>query len=169
MSKARASGGFSPEMKVEGGATVTLHFSLALESGAIIDSNFAGKPAAFTVGDGNLPPGFEQVLLGLKAGDEIERTLAPGQAFGEINAANRRRFPLAGFRPLLQDELMPMETGSVVMFKDAAGFNLPGVITSIGEGEVEVDFNHPLAGREIVFRAAVVSIVASDAQILTLD
>lgn len=156
-------------MKVESGATVTLHFSLALNNGAIIDSNFAGKPATFQVGDGNLPAGFEQALLGLTAGDEIERTLAPEQAFGEINAANRRRFPLAGFRSLLQDELMPMEAGSVVMFKDAAGFNLPGVITSIGEAEVEVDFNHPLAGREIVFRAAVVSVVAPDAQILTLD
>ena len=45
-------------MKVESGATVTLHFSLALVDGAIIDSNFAGKPATFAIGDGNMPPGI---------------------------------------------------------------------------------------------------------------
>ena len=156
-------------MKVESGATVTLHFSLALVDGAIIDSNFAGKPATFAIGDGNMPPGFEQALFGLQAGDEVERTLAPGQAFGEVIPTNRHRFPVVNFKSLLQDDLAPMKAGSVVLFKDAAGFDRPGVIRGIGETEVEVDFNHPLAGKEIVFRAAVISVLAPDAQKLTLE
>lgn len=49
---------------------ITLHFSLALEDGEVIDSNFDGKPADFVYGDGSLLPGFEAVLDGLEPGDK---------------------------------------------------------------------------------------------------
>ncbi len=156
-------------MKVENGATVNLHFSLALADGSIVDSNFAGKPAACIIGDGNLPPAFEEILLGLEAGDEIERKISPERAFGAVNPANLQRFPAANFASLLRDELVPLVPGSVVMFKDPAGFDRPGVIRSIAEAEVEVDFNHPLAGREIVFRAAIVSVLAPGSSELKLE
>ncbi len=156
-------------MKVESGATVTLHFSLALCDGSIVDSNFAGKPATFILGDGNLPSAFEHSLLGLGPGDEIERTIPARSAFGAVNPANLHRFPLANFSSLLQDELVPLQPGSVVMFKDVGGFDRPGVIRGIGEAEVEVDFNHPLAGKEVVFRAAIVSVLAPDTRKLKLE
>lgn len=156
-------------MKVENGATVNLHFSLALADGSIVDSNFAGKPATCKIGDGNLPPAFEDILLGLEAGDEIERKVPPENAFGAVNPANLQRFPAANFASLLQDELVPLAPGSVVMFKDPGGFDRPGVIRGIGEAEVEVDFNHPLAGREIVFRASIVSVLAPGASKLELE
>ncbi len=156
-------------MKVSAGATVTLHFSLALKNGEIIDSNFAGKPATFTVGDGNLPPGFEQELLGLEAGAEIERILPPERAFGAVNPANRHRFPAADFGALAGAEAAPIRAGSVVMFKDASGFHRPGVIRGFGKAEIDVDFDHPLAGKEIVFRVAVISVLAPGAQKLAFE
>ena len=45
---------------IDKGTTVTLHFALQLEDGAVVDSNFEGKPATFSIGDGNLLPGFEE-------------------------------------------------------------------------------------------------------------
>ena len=54
---------------VDTGTSVTLHFSLALEDGHVVDSNLAGKAANFRVGAGNLLQGFEAVLRGLDVGD----------------------------------------------------------------------------------------------------
>ena len=71
----------SPATEIVAGARVTLHFSLALTDGSIVDSNFDGKPATFTVGDGNLLPGFEAALMGAKAGDTRECVLPASEAF----------------------------------------------------------------------------------------
>jgi len=69
------------EYSVGPGTQVTLHFSLALESGEVIDSNFDAKPASFDFGDGKLLPGFEKVLVGLKAKQKASFTLPPEEAF----------------------------------------------------------------------------------------
>lgn len=147
---------------IEAGSQVSLHFSLALAAGEIVDSNFDAAPASFRLGDGNMLAGFEQALLGLQAGSEIETLLPAERAFGEINPQNLHRFPIAKFRDLLEDELVSTEVGSVVSFKDVGGFDLPGVITDIAADSIGVDFNHPLAGKPILFRAVIISVVAPD-------
>ena len=148
-----------PEPVIENGALISLHFSLALSNGEIIDSNFSGNPTSFRLGDGNMLPGFEALLIGLKTGEEIEHLLQAEQAFGPVNPDNRHRIAIAKFRHLLEDELIPTEVGSVVSFKDAAGFDLPGVITAIVEDSISVDFNHPLAGKPILFKARIISVI----------
>ena len=62
---------------IQQGSLVTLHFALALQDGSVVDDNFAGEPASFKIGDGNMLPGFEAQLNGLRAGEEIEKVLAP--------------------------------------------------------------------------------------------
>jgi len=149
---------------IEVGSQVCLHFSLALASGQLVDSNFESDPANFRLGDGSMLPGFEAVLIGLKAGNEVEKLLPAEQAFGNINPKNQHRFPIAKFKNLLEDDLIPTQVGSVVSFKDAAGFDLPGVISEITGDSIGVDFNHPLAGKQIVFKAAIISVVPPDVQ-----
>jgi len=144
---------------IQQGSGVSLYFSLSLPGGEEIDSNFERKPASFRLGDGNLLPGFEQPLLGLKAGEEISVELPPEQAFGEVNPDNKQTFTREQFQHVLDDDVLPAEQGSVVSFKDPAGHELPGVIERIGEQTVTVNFNHPLAGKVIVFRARVVSVL----------
>lgn len=128
------------------GRQVTLHFELRLESGELIDSNFARAPVTFTPGDGNLLPGFETVLFGLQAGDRREFVLAAEQAFGAVNEDNIQRFPRYRFPPDLD-----LAKGLMVDFNDAAGNNQAGMILHCDAKLVEVDFNHPLAGRAIRF------------------
>tara|TARA_B100000795_G_scaffold268761_1_gene256435 strand:+ start:1194 stop:1685 length:492 start_codon:yes stop_codon:yes gene_type:complete len=149
---------------IAAGSLVSLHFSLALTTGELIDSNFKQPAASFRLGDGTMLSGFEQELLGLRKGEEIETTLAAEQAFGEVNPANRHRFPIAKFQNLLEDDLIPTEVGSVVSFKDAGGFDLPGVISELTKFMVVVDFNHPLAGKEIVFKARINSVIDADVE-----
>ena len=145
--------------KIEPNSRVTLHFSLALESGDLIDSNFADKPATFTLGDGNMLPGFEEVLLGCEAGSELTLSLQADKAFGESNPRNVHRFSGRRFKDIFSYPAIVTEVGSIVSFKDPGGGELPGVVTKITESSVVVDFNHPLAGKVIIFSAKVLSVI----------
>ena len=158
----------SADVVIQIGAYIELHFSLSLTNGDVIDSNFDGKPAAFKLGDGNMLPGFESVLLGFKSGDELEETIAADNAFGQPNPDNCQRFAIAKFQHLIDDELMPTEVGSVVSFKDPGGFDIPGVIKAIDSDAVTVDFNHPLAGKDIVFKAKIISVLEPEQQPLEI-
>ena len=138
-------------LQIQAGTLVTLHFSLALENGHIVDSNFEGNPATFSVGDGNLLPGFESRLLGLAVGDEREFIISPENAFGQHNAQNVQAVDRGNF-----DE-SELEIGSILSFQNGDG-ELPGVIIALEENQVMVDFNHPLSGKNIVFQVKIVEI-----------
>lgn len=132
------------------GCEITLHFALALADGTLIDSNFDGAPATFTLGDGSLLPGFEQLLVGLHAGASATFDVPPAQAFGDFNADNVQRVA----RRLFAAE-PPLTKGLVVSFADASGAETPGVVIGVDGDQVEVDFNHPLAGRTILFQVQI--------------
>ena len=139
------------KLEVELGTKVTLHFALVLEDGDVIDSNFETAPATFTVGDGNLLPGFESTLIGLENGDEREFTISPEEAFGQHNPQNVQRVDRSNFD---QQEL---EVGAMFSFQNGDG-ELPGVIIEFEDEEILVDFNHPLAGKNIIFQVKIMDI-----------
>lgn len=139
------------KLQIETGMSVTLHFSLVLEDGHIIDSNFESEPATFFVGDGNLLPGFESTLMGLVNGDEREFTIPPEQAFGQHNPQNVQAVERGNFD---QEEL---ELGAMFSFQNGDG-ELPGVIVDVDDNEVVIDFNHPLAGKNIIFQVKIIDI-----------
>jgi FKBP-type peptidyl-prolyl cis-trans isomerase SlpA len=131
---------------VSEGTRVFLNFSVSLEDGSEVDSNFGGDPVDFVVGDGSLLPGFERLIFGMAAGYRQMFTVAPEDAFGQPNDNNVQYLPREQF-----DEDADLEIGMVYSFADASGGELPGMIISFDEEEVTVDFNHPLSGRTILF------------------
>jgi FKBP-type peptidyl-prolyl cis-trans isomerase SlpA len=131
---------------------ITLHFALKLDSGEIVDSNFDAEPAHCRFGDGSLLPGFEQHLLGLRAGDRREFVIGVAAGFGEVNSDNVQTFSRSRFTGLT------LEPGLVVSFADAANNELPGVVCSVDGDSVTVDFNHPLAGRSILFQVHILDV-----------
>ena len=137
---------------IDTGTTVTLHFALVLEDGAVVDSNFEGKPATFSVGDGNLLPGFEETLMGLREGDKREFVVPPEKAFGHHNEQNLQRVAMENFADL------EIEVGAMFSFQNGDG-EMPGVIAEINDGEVVVDFNHPLAGKNIIFQVKIMDVI----------
>ena len=145
------------------GTRVTLHFSVSLLDGSVVDSTKDKSPATFTVGDGNLLPGFEQSLFGLRAGDRRSIFLQAEQAFGERNDKNIQRMPLDRFSD------MDLEPGVVVSFADPGGGELPGVVKEIGYNYILVDFNHPLAGKDLNFDVEIINIVDAGAQAVQLQ
>jgi FKBP-type peptidyl-prolyl cis-trans isomerase SlpA len=136
---------------------VTLHFALMLEDGGVVDSTFDGKPAALTMGDGNLLPGFEAVLHGLAAGDEKEFVIVPENAFGMPNPSNVQYFKRSDFASLSASDV-DLQEGLIVSFADATKAELPGVVKSVSDTEVMVDFNHPLAGKNLRFKVKIIDV-----------
>ena len=139
---------------IEQGTKVTMNFSLALENGELIDSNFDTEPATFVLGDGNLLPGFEIPLQGLKAGDQGEFIISPENAFGQRNPENIQQLGRDNF------DQESLSVGDVFSFQNGEG-ELPGVVTEVGDNLVRVDFNHPLAGRNIIFKVDIIEVSPS--------
>ncbi|MGK0442367.1 MAG: FKBP-type peptidyl-prolyl cis-trans isomerase SlpA [Pseudohongiellaceae bacterium] len=135
---------------------VTLHFELKFENGDIIDSNFDKEAATFAMGDGSLLPGFEKKLFGLTAAEKATFTVMPEDGFGQPNPNNIQSFK----RDTFADD-MELYEGLVVSFADASQSELPGVIKSVDEEVVIVDFNHPLAGEKIIFDVEIIAVDAA--------
>ena len=131
---------------------VTLHFAIKLESGDVVDSTFDKSPATFKVGDGNLLPGFEQALYGLKAGDKRSIAIEPEHGFGQPNPQNVQVMPRGNF------EGMELSEGLLIIFNDAANAELPGVVRQFDDAQVTIDFNHPLAGKRLTFDVEIVDV-----------
>lgn len=131
---------------VSEGTRVYLNFSISLEDGSEVDTNFGGDPVDFAIGDGSLLPGFERLLFGMTGGERQMFTVSPENAFGQPNDSNLQYLPRNQF-----DDDVDLEIGLVFSFADASGSELPGMVISFDEEEVTVDFNHPLAGRTILF------------------
>ncbi|MFT4862479.1 MAG: FKBP-type peptidyl-prolyl cis-trans isomerase SlpA [Pseudohongiellaceae bacterium] len=154
------------ENTIQAGSRVSLHFALALVGGEEIDSNFSGPAASFRIGDGSILPGFEEYLLGLRPGNELEVTVPAEQGFGEVNERNKQTFPVEKFQHVLEDDLVPTVVGSVVSFKDAGGFDIPGVVAALNDKTIVIDFNHPLAGKDIVFKAIIRAVLPSTVDVI---
>lgn len=139
------------ELTIDQGRKVTMHFAIKLTDGQIVDSNFESAPVEFEVGDGNIPEGFEAALTGLKVGDHLDLTIDPERGFGQHNPSNIQTMKRSDFKD------MELEPGLVISFQDPGG-ELPGVIVEFDDKRVEVDFNHPLAGKTILFEVQVLNI-----------
>jgi FKBP-type peptidyl-prolyl cis-trans isomerase SlpA len=145
------------KQKIQMGSRISMHFALLMPGGEEIDTTRRGKPAALTLGDGNLLPGFESALLGLSAGDDAQLIVPAEQAFGERVEANVRLLAKTLFAEFTSEE--PLEPGLVVSFQAPDG-ELPGVVKAVYDDTVQVDFNHPLSGSDITFDVSILSVEA---------
>ena len=141
-----------PNCKVE------LHFALRLlDTGELVDSTFGKKPASLVIGDGNLPAPFEMVIHGMNAGERKVETIKPKDGFGQRNPSNIQRIPKDQFDPTIE-----LAEGLVLSFQDKAKSELPGVVSLIEDRMVTVDFNHPLAGRDLEFEVEILSVAPAE-------
>lgn len=134
------------DLVVSENTRVFLNFSLALEDGSEVDSNFDRAPVDFVIGDGSLLPGFERKLFGMLPGDEAVFEVKPEDGFGQPNENNVQIIKREQF-----DADIQLEVGMMFSFADASGGELPGVVSEFDDEEVKIDFNHPLSGRTLTF------------------
>ncbi len=144
---------------------VTLHYVLkdGSENGQLIEDTRGGAPIVFTFGVGQMIPGFENNLKGQGIGDKFSFTLAPGEAYGDMNHKALVDIPLSNFAD--QDgnvDPKAIAEGQPVRMKNHKGQSFQGVIKEKNDTSVKVDFNHPMAGRTLHFSGEILEVREND-------
>jgi len=132
---------------------VSLHYRISLPDGTELESSFGDEELTFTMGENTLTEGMELCLLNLSAGDKQTITLTPEQTYGQRDPDNIHELNTADF----PNEIKP-EKGQVIAFDTPAGDDINGVIVEVNADKVAVDFNHPLAGNNLVFEVEILQV-----------
>jgi FKBP-type peptidyl-prolyl cis-trans isomerase 2 len=139
-------------MTVEKGQTVSVEYEGRFENGEIFDSSEKhGKPLEFQAGIGMVVPGFDKAILEMNEGEEKEITLKPEEAYGPINEQAIQKVPKENFPTEAKEGMqigIPLPNGQ----------HAPATIKEIGEKEVTLDLNHPMAGKTLIFKIKLISI-----------
>jgi FKBP-type peptidyl-prolyl cis-trans isomerase SlyD len=131
--------------QVDDDVVVSIDYELTVD-GQVIDSTEGDEPLQFLQGHQNIIPGLEKALKGMKIGDSKRVVVDPEEAYGEIDPENVIEVP--------RDEFpgdIPLEAGTELEVKNADGEVLSATISEISKDTVKLDFNHPLAGKQLTF------------------
>lgn len=135
---------------------VFMHIDIRLKDGSVADSTRElKKPMEFQMGTETFSDKLEAGLLGLKVGDKKKIMLLPDEAFGEAHPANIYQIPKAQLSKM-QDAY---EIGTIILFAQPNGKEMPGIVREIGDSEVCIDFNHPLAGQVVLFDVEIIEVL----------
>lgn len=137
------------------GDTVTVHYTGKLTDGTVFDSSTGGEPLEFTIGEGQLIPGFEEAVVGMNAGESKTTHIPVEEAYGSY----RPEMVIEVERDQMPPEMQP-EVGQQLQIQQPTGEVIPVVVTDVSESVVKLDANHPLAGEELVFDIQLVEIAA---------
>lgn len=140
--------------QVQNGDKVKVHYHGKLRSGETFDSSEGREPLEFTVGGGQVIPGFDQGVMGMQVGDKRTVEIDVQNAYGEKSQEMIIEFPKTQFPP----DINP-EAGMQLMMNNGQGQQFPVTITEVKEESVVLDANHPLAGQDLVFDIELVEIV----------
>ncbi len=146
--------GCSTEKTIESGDTVKVNYTGKLEDGSIFDSSEGREPLEFEVGSGNLIPGFENGVYGLKVGDKKTITIPVDQAYGPKREELMGKVPRSQF-----PEDMVLEIGRILQLPQPDGRAVNAVVADIDDSTVTLDGNHPLAGQVLTFDIEIVEII----------
>ena len=147
-----------PASAIQDGAIVTIDYTLTDDTGTVIESTVGKEPLTYVQGAGQIVPGLERELTGLKVGDEKKVQVRPEDGYGLPDEK--------AFQELPRDKI-PAEAqkvGAMLMTKSAEGHMIPMRVAKINKNSVVVDFNHPLAGKTLNFDVKVKDIRAAEAR-----
>lgn len=132
---------------------IEISFSLSIFEGPMVEETEEGETFRFTIGDGTFLNSLDELLVGLEVGTTGTFIVSPDDAFGQRSSENfqtmsRQDFPVD----------MPLEEGHVIGFDTPTGDEVPGKIEKVDGDDILIDFNHPLAGLSVVFKAKIEAI-----------
>jgi FKBP-type peptidyl-prolyl cis-trans isomerase SlpA len=142
-------------MAIENNSKVTLDYEGKLEDGQIFDTSTHGDhshPLTFTVGEGNVIPGFEKAVLGMNVNEEKEFEIAPEDAYGMPDERLVQEVP----RNVLPQTPEP-QAGMALMMQTPEG-NIPVMISEVKADSVVLNMNHPLAGKKLIFKIKILKV-----------
>ncbi len=130
---------------------VSLDYELTVD-GAVIDSS-AEAPLEYVHGRGNIIAGLETALAGMTPGETKMVTVAPEEGYGKVDPEAFIDLERGQFPPNF-----PIEVGRALRLRSEEGTIRNGIIAEINDDVIRVDMNHPLAGKELLFRATIVGL-----------
>jgi|TARA_B110000259_G_scaffold37866_1_gene42986 FKBP-type peptidyl-prolyl cis-trans isomerase 2 len=144
-------------IQVTENSTVKVNYTGKLADGQVFDSSEGKEPIAFTLGQGQLIPGFEKGLIDMKLNEKKTISMPKEDAYGEINEAliqevNKSELP---------QEMEP-KVGMGLVSKSPDGQEMNLMVIEVKEESIVIDGNHPLAGKDLIFDLEVVEIKATE-------
>jgi FKBP-type peptidyl-prolyl cis-trans isomerase 2 len=130
-----------------------VHYTGRLQDGSVFDTSEGKEPLEFTLGQGQLIPGFEQAVTGMKVGESKTVTIPSDQAYGP----HREELVQVVPREQLSEELKP-EVGMQLQSTRSDGGVMVVTVTEVSETTITVDANSPLAGKDLTFEIELVGI-----------
>lgn len=139
--------------KIKEGDTVKVHYTGTLKNGEIFDSSAEKEPLEFTLGQGQLIPGFEKAVTGLEVGDSTTVNIPSDEAYGE----QREDLIISVPKDQLPADIAP-EIGMQLQVNQQDGQPVPVRIVDISDENLILDANHPLAGEDLTFEIKLVDV-----------
>jgi FKBP-type peptidyl-prolyl cis-trans isomerase SlyD len=118
----------------------------------VVDTNKGSKPLEFIMGTGQIIPGLEKGLTGMKQGESGDILVPASEAYGEYNEEAVQTLPREQF------EGIELKEGMTLYGQGQNGETIQVTVKSFNDNEVVVDFNHPLAGKDLMFTVTVDSV-----------
>ncbi|MDQ3007950.1 MAG: peptidylprolyl isomerase [Chloroflexota bacterium] len=137
---------------VEDGVVVSMEYTLHVD-GELLDSSDGQGPLQFLAGYGNIIPGLEEEMRGMKIGDSKDVVVEPKNGYGEFDSEAFMKVPRTDF-----PKDMPMEVDTELTVRDEDDNSRYARVESIEDDYVTLNFNHPLAGDELRFHVKVVAL-----------
>lgn len=138
---------------VKENATVKVHYTGKLADGQVFDSSEGKEPIEFTLGQGQLIPGFEKGLINMKLNEKKTINIPKDEAYGD----SREDLIQEVQKSELPEEIKP-EVGMGLVSKSQDGREMNLLVAEVKEDSIVVDGNHPLAGKDLIFDLEVVEI-----------
>ena len=139
--------------QAKSGDTVRIHYTGKLSDGTEFDSSEGRDPLEFSLGSGNVIPGFDDAVDGMSVGDEKTVTIPPEHAYGPKHEQLIQDVPKTALPP----DLSP-EVGMRLQSRTPDGRTMHLVVTDVADESITVDGNHPLAGEDLTFDIKLVAI-----------
>lgn len=139
-------------MEISKEKVVTIHYTLKNDNGEVIDSSEGQAPMPYLQGFGNIIPGLEHVLEGKSAGDKIDVSIPPEEAYGKRNEEFIQKVELSQF-----EEKDKVQVGVQFQVQSDQGVQI-ATITEVEGEQVTIDLNHPLADETLHFNVEVVEV-----------
>ena len=139
-------------MEIAANRVASFHYTLTDDDGQVIDRSPPEQPLSYLHGVGNIVPGLERALEGKSAGDTLKVDVAPEEGYGQRNDALIQSVPRDAFQGV--DKVEP---GMQFRAQGQGGAMLVTVV-EVGDEQVKIDGNHPLAGRNLHFAVEVANV-----------
>ncbi|MCK5581727.1 MAG: peptidylprolyl isomerase [Candidatus Omnitrophica bacterium] len=140
------------EVMIEKGKMVKFDYTLTIKN-EVIDTSRGKEPLEYVQGAGNIIPGLEAKMEGLTVGDERTVVVGPEDAYGVVKPEAIQEVPKEMFPADLK-----LAVGMMIPLQDNEGRMIQATVDSVGEQKVVLNFNHPLAGKELTFDVKIVDI-----------